>query len=209
MGLAQEFRPKDGPPPPASGSKSNPEINFKGTKRSNDTHESRTDADSRLYRKGKNTEAILCYLGHVLMENRNGLVLDERLTHATGTAEREAAVEMLSDLPGEGRKRVGADKAYDTANFVAECRAIAVTPHVAQHNTNRASAIDARTTRHGGYAVSQVIRKLIETIFGDAKEHGRLRQLKVRGLARAQQMFTLAMTVVNLRRLPRLFEDSG
>jgi hypothetical protein len=136
-------------------------------------------------------------------------VLDERLTHATGTAEREAAVEMLSDLPSEGRKSVGADKAYDTANFVAECRAIAVTPHVAQNNTNRASAIDARTTRHGGYAVSQVIRKLIETIFGDAKEHGRLRQLKVRGLPRAQQMFTLAMTVVNLRRLPRLFEDSG
>ncbi len=205
----KSFVPKDGPPPPASGSKSNPEINFKGTKRSNDTHESRTDADSRLYRKGKNTEAILCYLGHVLMENRNGLVLDERLTPATGTAEREAAVEMLSDLPGEGRKSVGADKAYDTANFVAECRAIAVTPHVAQNNTNRASAIDSRTTHHPGYAVSQVIRKLIETIFGDAKEHGRLRQLKVRGLERAQQMFTLAMTVVNLRRLPRLFEDSG
>ena len=101
------------------------------------------------------------------------------------------------------------DKAYDTAGFVAKCRAIAVTPHVAQNNTNRASAIDARTTRHGGYAVSQIIRKLIETIFGDAKEHGRLRQLKVRGLSRAQQMFTLAMTVVNLRRLPRLFEASG
>jgi hypothetical protein len=205
----KSFAPKDGPPPPASGSKSNPEINFKGAKRSNETLESRTDPDSRLYRKSKNTEAILCYMGHVLMENRNGLVTDARLTQATGTAEREAALEMLSDLPGEGRKSVGADKAYDTADFVADCRAIGLTAHVAQNTTHRASAIDARTTRHPGYAVSQVIRKLIETIFGDAKEHGRLRQLKVRGLPRAQQIFTLAMTVVNLRRLPQLFEASG
>ena len=106
----KSFVPNDGPPPPASGSKSNPEINFKGAKRSNETHESRTDADSRLYRKSKNTEAILCYMGHVLMENRNGLAVDARLTQATGTAEREAAVEMLSDLPGEARKSVGADK---------------------------------------------------------------------------------------------------
>ena len=205
----KSFVPKDGPPPPASGSKSNSEVNFKGTKRTNETHESRTDSDSRLFRKSKNTEAVLCYMGHVLMENRNGLVTDERLTQATGTAEREAALEMLSELPGEGGKSVGADKAYDTAGFVADCRAIGVTPHVAQNTTNRTSAIDERTTRHPGYAVSQVIRKLIETIFGDAKEHGRLRQLKVRGLARAQQMFTLAMTVVNLRRLPQLFEASG
>lgn len=205
----KSFVPKDGPPPPASGSKSNPEINFKGTKRTNETHESRTDPDSRLFRKSKNTEAVLCYMGHVLMENRNGLVLDERLTQATGTAEREAALEMLCDLPGEGGKSVGADKAYDTAGFVAHCRAIGVTPHVAQNTTNRTSAIDERTTRHPGYAVSQVIRKLIETIFGDAKEHGRLRQLKVRGLERAQQMFTLSMAVVNLRRMPRLFEASG
>ena len=205
----KSFVPKDGPPPPASGSKSNPEINFKGTKRTNETHESRTDPDSRLFRKSKNTEAVLCYMGHVLMENRNGLVTDERLTQATGTAEREAALEMLCDLPGEGDKSVGADKAYDTAGFVADCRAIGVTPHVAQNTTNRTSAIDERTTRHPGYAVSQVIRKLIETIFGDAKEHGRLRQLKVRGLERAQQMFTLSMAVVNLRRMPRLFEASG
>ncbi len=205
----KSFVPKDGPPPPASGSKSNPEVNFRGDKRTNETHESRTDPQSRLFRKSKNTEAILCYMGHVLMENRNGLVLDERLTQATGTAEREAALEMLCDLRGEGGKSVGADKAYDTADFVADCRAIGVTPHVAQNTTNRTSAIDERTTRHPGYAVSQVIRKLIETIFGDAKEHGRLRQLKVRGLERAQQMFTLAMTTVNLRRMPRLFEASG
>src|SRR5260370_36198704 len=113
-------------------------------------------------------------MGHVLMENRNGLAIDERLTQATGTAEREAALEMLCELPGEGGKSVGADKAYDTADFVADCRAIGVTPHVAQNTTNRASAIDARTTRHSGYAVSQILCKLIETIFGDAKEHGRV-----------------------------------
>jgi transposase len=205
----KSFVPKDGPPPPKSGSRANPEVDYKGAKRTNDTHASTTDPDARLYTKSAKAGAIPCYMGHGLMENRNALVCDERLTHATGTAEREAALEMLADLPGEGGKSVGADKAYDTADFVAHCRAIGVTPHVAQNTTHRASAIDERTTRHPGYALSQVIRKLIETIFGDAKEHGRLRQLKVRGLERAQQMFTLAMTVVNLRRLPRLFDASG
>ena len=205
----KSFVPKDGPPPPKSGSRANPEVDYKGAKRTNDTHASTTDPDARLYTKSAKAGAIPCYMGHGLMENRNALVCDERLTHATGTAEREAALEMLADLPGERGKSVGADKAYDTADFVAHCRAIGVTPHVAQNTTHRASAIDERTTRHPGYALSQVIRKLIETIFGDAKEHGRLRQLKVRGLERAQQMFTLAMTVVNLRRLPRLFDASG
>jgi transposase len=205
----KSFVPKDGPPPPKSGSRANPEVDYKGAKRTNDTHASTTDPDARLYTKSAKAGAIPCYMGQVLMENRNALVCDERLTHATGTAEREAALEMLADLPGEGSKSVGADKAYDTADFVAHCRAIGVTPHVAQNTTHRASAIDERTTRHPGYAVSQVIRKLIETIFGDAKEHGRLRQLKVRGLERARQTFTLAMTVVNLRRLPRLFDASG
>jgi transposase len=205
----KSFVPKDGPPPPKSGSRANPEVDYKGAKRTNDTHASTTDPDARLYTKSAKAGAIPCYMGQVLMENRNALVCDERLTHATGTAEREAALEMLADLPGEGGKSVGADKAYDTADFVAHCRAIGVTPHVAQNTTHRASAIDERTTRHPGYAVSQVIRKLIETIFGDAKEHGRLRQLKVRGLERARQTFTLAMTVVNLRRLPRLFDASG
>jgi len=205
----KSFVSKDGPPPPKSGSRANPEVDYKGAKRTNDTHASTTDPDARLYTKSAKAGAIPCYMGHVLMENRNALVCDERLTHATGTAEREAALEMLADLPGERGKSVGADKAYDTADFVAHCRAIGVTPHVAQNTTHRASAIDERTTRHPGYALSQVIRKLIETIFGDAKEHGRLRQLKVRGLERAQQMFTLAMTVVNLRRLPRLFDASG
>jgi len=205
----KSFVPKDGPPPPTGGSKTNPEVNFRGRERTNDTHESRTDPDARLYTKSKKAGAIPCFMGHVLMENRNGLAVDERLTHATGTAEREAAVQMLVDQPGGARKSVGADKAYDSAAFVAACREIGVTPHVAQNDTNRSSAIDARTTRHGGYAVSQVIRKLIETVFGDAKQHGTLRQLKVRGIERAQQVFTLAMTAVNLRRLPKLLPDTG
>jgi len=205
----KSFVPKDGPPPPQSGSRANPEVDYKGTQRTNDTHASTTDPQARLYTKSAKVGAIPCYMGHVLMENRNALVLDERLTQATGTAEREAALAMLAEQPGARRKTVGADKAYDIAPFVDGCHEIGITPHVAQNTTRRASAIDERTTRHPGYAVSQVIRKLIETIFGDAKEHGRLRQLKVRGLERARQMFTLAMTVVNLRRLPRLLEASG
>ena len=205
----KSFVPKDGPPPPSSGAKSNPEVNFRGKPRTNDTHESRTDPECRLHRKSKNSEAIPCYMGHVLMENRNGLVVDQRLTQASGTAEREAALQMLAAQPGESQKTVGADKAYDTADFVEDCRKIGVTPHVAQNTTNRSSAIDERTTRHPGYAISQVIRKLIETVFGDAKQHGTLRQLKVRGTQAAAQAFALAMTAVNLRRLPQLLSDSG
>src|SRR5919201_5698562 len=116
-------------------------------------------------------------MGHVLMENRNGLVVDQKLTQASGTAERESALEMLRAQSGSGNKTVGADKAYDTAGFVAGCRALGVTPHVAQNTKGRSSAIDGRTTRHPGYAISQVIRKLIETLFGDGKQHGILRQL--------------------------------
>jgi transposase len=205
----KSFVPKDGPPPPASGPKNNPEVNFRGKARTNDTHESATDPDCRLFRKSKNTEAIPSYMGHVLMENRNGLVVDRRLTQPSGTAEREAALAMLQDQPGAGQKTVGADKAYDTADFVQACREIGITPHVAQNNTNRASAIDERTTRHSGYALSQTIRKLIETVFGDAKQHGTLRQLKLRGLDNVDQVFALAMTVVNLRRLPQLFMQTG
>lgn len=198
--------PKDGPPPPTSGSARNPEVNFKGTKRSNDTHQSYTDPDSRLATKSSKTAAVPAYMGHVLTENRNGLVVDSRLTQAGGSAEREAALDMLGALRGEAHKTVGADKAYDTSDFVARCRALNVTPHVAQNTTNRASRIDARTTRHAGYALSQIARKLIETVFGDAKQHGTLRQVKLRGLDRVGLLFTLAATVVNLRRLPRLLE---
>jgi transposase len=207
----KSFVPKDGTPPPSSGPRSNPEMDFKGQKRTNETHQSKTDPDSKLATKSSKVGAIPAYMGHVLTENRNGLVVDTRLTQANGTAEREAAIEMLADLPGEARKTVGADKAYDTESFVAECRAINVTPHVAQNTSGRASRIDERTTRHPGYRLSQFARKLIETVFGDAKQHGILRQVKLRGLAKVELLFTLAATVVNLRRLPKLLapEPSG
>ena len=201
----KSFVPKDGaPPPPSSGSRGNPEVDFKGHKRTNDTHASKTDPDSKLFTKSAKAGAIPCYMGHALTENRNGLVVDTRLTPASGTAEREAALEMLSELPGESRKTVGADKAYDIAPFVEGCREINVTPHVAQNTSGRASRIDERTTRHAGYLLSQYARKLIETVFGDGKQHGILRQVKLRGRAKVEQVFTLAATVVNLRRLPRL-----
>jgi transposase len=200
----KSFVPKDGAPPPSSGSRNNPEVDFKGQKRTNDTHESKTDPDSQLYTKSSKAGAIPCYMGHALTENRNGLVVDTRLTQANGTAEREAALEMLAELPGEARKTVGADKAYDIDPFVEGCREINVTPHVAQNTSGRASRIDERTTRHVGYLLSQFARKLIETVFGDAKQHGILRQVKLRGLAKVELLFTLAATVVNLRRLPKL-----
>lgn len=212
----KSFVPKDGPPPSKGGSHSNPEVDFKRQKRSNDTHESQTDADARLYTKSNKTAAVPAYLGHVLMENRNKLAVDTRLTIASGTAEREAALDMLEALPGESRKTVGGDKNFDTEGFVADCRDIHVTPHVAQNvydydtktgkRARRQSNIDARTTRHRGYGVSQVIRKMIETLFGDAKQHGAtIRQTKLRGRAKVADVFTLAMLTVNLRRLPRLF----
>lgn len=200
----KSFVPKDGAPPPSSGPRANPEVDFKGSKRTNETHESRTDPDSKLFTKSAKAGAIPAYMGHVLTENRNGLVVDTRLTQASGTAEREAALEMLGRLPGKARKSVGADKAYDTEAFVAGCRSLNVTPHVAQNTSGRSSRIDGRTTRHAGYRLSQYARKLIETVFGDAKQHGMLRQVKLRGLKKVRLLFTLAATVVNLRRLPRL-----
>jgi len=207
----KSFVPKDGAPPPSSGSRSNPEVDFKGQKRTNDTHESKTDPDAKLATKSSKAGAIPAYMGHALTENRNGLVVDTRLTEANGTAEREAALDMLAELPGEARKTVGADKAYDTESFIEGCRDINVTPHVAQNTSGRSSRIDRRTTRHPGYRLSQFARKLIETVFGDAKQHGILRQVKLRGLAKVDLLFTLAATVVNLRRLPKLLapEPSG
>ena len=217
--------PKDGPPPDKSGSKSNPEVDFKRQKRSNATHASTTDPESQLFTKSKKAEALPSFMGHVLMDNRSKLAVDTRLTQATGTAEREAALEMLAELPGAQRKTVGADKAYDTQDFVDDCRGLNVTPHVAQNtyefNTKtgkrvkRESRIDGRTTRHEGYRISQVTRKLIETLFGDGKQHGAtIRQVKLRGLRKVSDVFTLSMLAVNLRRLPKLFAapvmaDSG
>jgi transposase len=212
----KSFVPKDGPPPDKGGSKSNPEVDFKRQKRSNETHASTTDPDARLFTKSKKAESILAYMGHVLMDNRSKLAVDTRLTHATGTAECEAALEMLTACAGEARKTIGADKNYDNAGFVADCRKIKVTPHVAQNiyeydtktgkRARRESCVDARTTRHPGYAVSQVIRKLIETLFGDGKQHGgTIRQVKLRGIDKVSDVFTLSMLTANLRRMPALF----
>ena len=161
----KSFRPKDGSgEPPGPGR--NSERNFRGERRKNETHASTTDPDARLYRKASRQVSVLCHMGHALMENRNGIIVDTRLTTASGTAEREAAIEMIGELPAAGRITLGADKAYDAASFVAEMRRLGVTPHVAQHETGRRSAIDPRTTRHPGYAVSQICRKRIEEMFG-------------------------------------------
>jgi IS5 family transposase len=180
----------------------NPEVDFRGEKRCNDTHESYTDPDCRLYRKSEGQQAKLCYLGHLMMENRNGFVIEGQVTPASGSAEREAAAEMVEALPGERRKTLGADKAYDTAEFVASLRDQNVTPHVAQNPTRPGgSAIDARTTRHEGYAASLEIRKLIETRIGWGKEIGGLRKVKLRGLARLNWKLLLSLTAFNLLHL--------
>jgi len=144
----------------------NPMVDFKGETRTNQTHQSTTDPEARLYKKAKGQESKLCYLGHVVMENRNGLAVNARITEASGTAERQAAADMLGELPGKQRITLGADKAYDTKDFVKQVRGMGVTPHVAQNNKNRSSAIDNRTTRHAGYPVSQRKRKRVEEIFG-------------------------------------------
>jgi transposase len=199
----KSFRPKDGSGEPSAPGR-NGERDFHGEKRSNETHASTTDPDARLYRKGPGQPAKLAYLGHVLMENRHALVVDTRLTLATGMAEREAALDMVAARPGNHRITLAADKAYDAAGFVADLRHYNVTPHVAQNTTNRRSAIDARTTRHAGYAVSGRVRKRIEEVFGWCKAAAGFRKTRHRGLARVNWMFTLTLTAYNLVRLPKL-----
>jgi hypothetical protein len=186
----------------------NEEVDFHGQKRSNATHASTTDPQARLLRKGKGKEARLCYMGHALTENRHGLVVEAGLTQATGTAEREAAAALFdAHAPGSTRRlTLGADKAYDTAAFVADMRQKCVTPHVAQNDKGRRSAIDGRTTRHAGYAQSQQKRKLIEEAFGWAKTIGGLARPMRRGLARMGFAFTFAMAAYDLVRLPRLID---
>src|SRR6266852_5843082 len=184
----------------------NPTVNFHGEQRSNKTHQSTTDADLRLYKKSKGGEAKLVYQGHVLMENRNGLVVNATLTHATGTAEREAALAMLGQRAQKKRVTLGADKANDTKNFVADLRACQVTPHVAQNNKRRKSAIDQRTTRHSGYEVSQRKRKRVEEIFGWLKTVGLLRKTRHRGLALVGWIFKFATAAYNLVRIRNLAE---
>ena len=202
----KSFKPKygggDQPPPPSRAGR-NAERDFHGEQRTNATHASTTDPDARLIRRGRGKEAKLCHMGHVLMENRHGLIVDALLTPATGTAERDAAATMLSRQPGRHRATLGADKAYDAADFVTALRAMRVTPHLAQ-NTSRRSAIDRRTTRHAGYATSQRIRKRIEEAFGWIKTTGGLRKTRHRGTARVGWMFTLIATACNLVRLPKL-----
>lgn len=202
----KSFRPKDGSDDqtPSAGGR-NALSNWKGQPRSNDTHESQTDPDARLYRKSNNTASILCYQGHVLMENRTGLVVSAVVTHADGKGERAAALAMLDTVPGKSPKSVGADKAYDTADFVAGCRERNVIPHVAQNSARRGgSAIDSRTTRHEGYRLSQTIRKRIEEHFGWGKTVGRIRQTVYRGLQRVDQHFKLTMTASNIVRIAQM-----
>jgi transposase len=204
----KSFQPKKSsgdvlnPPPPDPGS--NPTVNFRKQKRANETHESTTDPSARLYRKSGGTEARLAYVGHVLTENRNGIVVDARLTQATGKAEREAALDMLKQKAASKTVTLGADRGYDTAEFVEQLRKINVTPHVAQNNTNRRSAIDGRTTRHEGYAVSQRKRKRVEEVFGWLKTIALQRKTRFIGQERTGWMFTLSAAVYNLVRMRNL-----
>ncbi len=199
----KSFRAKDGSDePPGTGR--NGERDFHGEKRKNDTHVSTTDPDAKLYRKSSNTAAKLSYIGHALAENRHGLVVEVDATKATSRAEHEAALAMIErhDPGSERQLTLAADKGYDTRGFVAACREMCVTPHVAAKV--RHSAIDGRTTRHPAYAVSQRKRKLIEEAFGWAKTIAGVAKVKVRGLARVRHCFTLAMTAYNLIRMPKL-----
>jgi transposase len=196
----KSFRRKDG----KGGSGGSQEANFHGEKRRNDTHQSTTDPEARLYRKSKGAEAKLSYLGHVLMENRNGLLVQTMVTEANGTAERDAAMLMAERLPGVKRVTLGADKNYDTKEFVRELRGMNITPHVAQNNTNRTSAIDQRTTQHAGYAISQRERKRVEESFGWMKIIGMLKKVKLRGLDKVGWLFTFVAAAYNLRRLQKL-----
>jgi hypothetical protein len=194
----------DEEPPLPPDDPGNPTVNFHGETRSNDTHASTTDPDAKLARKGRGKEAKLSYTGNVLMENRNGLAVDVMVNLATGTAERDAAFTMAAQIPGEGRVTLGGDKNYDTAGFVEDMRGLNVTPHVAQNNTHRRSAIDQRTTRHPGYQISQQKRKRVEEIFGWLKTVGGLRKLRHRGRERVEWMFTFAVAAYNLVRLRNL-----
>lgn len=198
----KSFRPKDGPPDAGGGPRNAP-PDFKGQKRKNDTHASTSDPDARLFCKG-NSGAQLSYQGHVLMEHRNGLVRAACVSPANGYGERESALKLLGQLPGRRRRTLAADKAYDTADFVASCRAAGVTAHVAQNTNGRRSAIDGRTTRHAGYGTSLKIRAWIETHFGWVKGSAGLRQVKQRGLTRVDAVFQFAMAASNLVRLPKL-----
>jgi transposase len=202
----KSFKPKQPPAGGDSGSGGrNAPADFRGEKRSNQTHGSTTDPDARLYRKGPGMEAKLCFIGHGLMENRSGLIVDARLTRVSGHAERLAALDMIDGFADRPRAvTLGADKGYDAADFVEELRTINVRPHVARNTSGRRSAIDGRTTRHPGYTQSQRIRKRIEEAFGWIKTVAGLRKTKLRGLPKVDWSFTFAAAAYNLVRAPKL-----
>jgi transposase len=190
--------------PPKNGTK-NPDVNYKGQKRKNDTHESKTDSDARLCRKSQRTGAQLGYMGHALMENRNGLVVDVRVTHAVGKAEQTAAASMASAIKGKRRVTLGGDKGYDSDELLSELRSMGVTPHIAKNDhERRTSSIDQRTVRHIGYEISQRKRKLVEQIFGWGKTVGCLRKMKHRGLELVESITTMNLTAYNLIRIRNL-----
>ena len=204
----KSFRPKDGSgDPPGPGR--NRERDFHDERRKNATHVSTTDPDARLFRKGPGKEARLVFIGHALMENRNGLVVGAVATRASGHAERLAALALIEPHGERPRVTLGADKGYDSADFVMELREQTVTPHVAQNQSGRHSAIDGRTTRHPGYAISQRIRKRIEEAFGWAKTVAGLRKMRHRGLPKIDWQFTLAMAAYDLVRLPKMLAEAA
>ena len=203
----KSFKPKDPPEhgnDPSGGGRNAP-ADFRGEKRSNETHRSTTDPDARLYRKGSGMEAKLCFIGHGLMENRSGLIIDARLTRVSGHAERLAALDMVQHVAARPCAiTLGADRGYDAADFVEELRGMNVRPHLAQNSRGRRSAIDKRTTRHPGYAKSQQVRKRIEEAFGWIKTVAGLRKTKLRGLPKVDWAFTFAAAAYNLVRVPKL-----
>ncbi len=198
----KSFKPKDQSDSDEGGS--NPSVDFRKQRRTNDTHASRTDPDARLYKKSRGAESKLCYMGHLMIDNRHGLATKACVTIASGTAEREAAVQMADKISGNRRVTLAADKGYDTRECVRKLRDRNITPHVAQNDTNRRSAIDRRTTRHPGYQVSQRKRKLVEQMFGWAKTVGLMRKTRHRGTERVDWMFTFTAAAFNLVRMRNL-----
>jgi hypothetical protein len=207
----KSVKPKDQPTPPAAeADPGNPTVDFRGETRSNATHQSTTDPDAQLVRKSRGQAAILGYRGHVLMENRHGLVVQAQATQVVGASEPATALTLATAIPGDARATLGGDKGYDTAAFVTGCRALAITPHVAQNITaHRGSAIDGRTTRHPGYAISQRGRKRVEEVFGWLKTVGQLRKLHHRGTALVNWVFLLRTTAYNLIRMRNLLEATA
>jgi transposase len=204
----KSFRPRDGSDDPPAGGGRNVARDFHGQERRNDTHASTTDPEAKLFRKGKGKESKLVFMGHLLAENRNGLVVAAQVSQASGTAERDQGVELIHAIEGNRRITLGADKNYDTQGFVTDLRELNVTPHVAQNDTNRRSAIDGRTTRHPGYEISQRVRKRIEEAFGWAKTVGPVRKTKFKGCMRIHFQWLLTFTGYNLIRIRNLVPES-